>query len=160
MVRWIASLVMVLVVGAVAGAQVPETVTLTATTLEELMPAQAEHAIDLLTVMVKIAAVLGVLAVLGFLLARIVGKRFGTLTSQAGDLIRVIDVKRLDPRTALYLVEVEGSFVLVSVSDRDVRALSANLDNVRISQALASRGGKATAFASLVKRPASKETES
>ena len=94
----------------------------------------------------RVLAVLGAIVALGYLAMRVLGPRFAPIEGKSGDLIRVIEMKRLDPKTTLYLIEVAGQHALVAVSDREVRSLTpVSLDAERVRAALALRGEKAQA---------------
>lgn len=96
---------------------------------------------DLGWVLVKMLLALG--AIVGGLLiaARILSRRgVAGVLGRRGGLIEVIDVTRLEPRRAVYLVRVAGQFVLLGTSETGVHTLAGGaLDGEAIEAALRSR---------------------
>lgn len=102
------------------------------------LPSEVAEAVDTVRLVIETAALLGAIALLGYLVVRIFGPRHGGLARGGEELIRVLAVRRLEPRTTIYLLEVAGTPLVVSVSDRQVRALTeARLEEERLAAVLA-----------------------
>ncbi|HVY62760.1 MAG TPA: flagellar biosynthetic protein FliO, partial [Planctomycetota bacterium] len=86
--------------------------------------------------------------------------RFSPMAGRPGDLIKVVDVKRLDPKTALYVVEVGGKHALLAVSEHEVKGLSSlELDDELIREQAAKRDASrppALSFGQILARSAGK----
>jgi flagellar biogenesis protein FliO len=92
--------------------------------------------------LLRVVAALGVVIGLVYLSLRLLGARFGAHVSRPGDLVRVLEAKRLDAKTTLYLVEVAGKATLIGVSEHEVRSLAPlAIDDAEIRAALALRDG-------------------
>ncbi|RME73157.1 MAG: hypothetical protein D6776_07575 [Planctomycetota bacterium] len=109
---------------------------------------------ELLMLLIKTAALLGAMALLGLLVVRIYGPRAAVAGAGGGGAIRILAVQRLEARTTLYLLEVAGSPLLVAVSDREVRALTrTQLDAQAVREAVATeRRGARGGFRALLGR--------
>jgi len=92
---------------------------------EPALPPAVEDGIAFTWKLIQLAAFLAGMSALGWLSVRVLGPRLAHLGTKPGDLIKIVEQKRLDPRTTLYVVEVAGKHALLAVSDREVRALSA-----------------------------------
>jgi flagellar biogenesis protein FliO len=104
------------------------------------------HWSDFAASAVKMVAALGLIAATGYLAARLVGPRIAATRARSDDLIKVLEVKRLDPKTTLYLVEVAGKTTLIGVSENEVRSLvPLEIDEERLREAIARREGSGTA---------------
>ena len=119
------------------------------------LPIDVQDGIGFAWNLVKLVAILGGMAGLGAIAVRVIGPRFSPLAGKPGDMIRVVDVKRLDTKTSLYLVEVAGKHTLLSVSENEVRGLSAlELDDQKLAEQVARRdvGAPRVAFGQILAR--------
>ncbi|MFC1705336.1 flagellar biosynthetic protein FliO [Planctomycetota bacterium] len=111
--------------------------------------------VDLLTYVVKTLVMLGLLCVMAYATVRFLGPKIGPGAGSPGDLIKVIETRRIDPKTTLFLVEVSGHYALLATSDHQVRGLSAvELDEGAIRKAFERKAPQATGartFASLIR---------
>jgi flagellar biogenesis protein FliO len=111
-----------------------------------LLPEGVESAIDVVELVIETAVLLAVIAVLGVVVVKVFAPKLGPTAGKSGDLIRVVAFRRIEPRTTLYLVEVGGKHVLLSVSDRDVQALTdVSLDTEGVEAAVAALDADAPA---------------
>ncbi|MHC4831641.1 MAG: flagellar biosynthetic protein FliO [Planctomycetota bacterium] len=122
-----------------------------------LLPAELDRGVDLLGQTLKTVGWLGALCLMFYLVAKLVGPRFGPLKTSPGDRIKVVEFKRIDAKTTLYLLEVGGKPLLVSVSDRAVQALTdteLTQEAVEEAAAAAKAAAPAKGFAALLARGA------
>lgn len=103
-------------------------------------PDLQQQGVELIGYAIKTIAMLGLLCVMGYAVVRFLGPRVGPLGGREEDVIQVKELKRLDPKTTLYLVEVAGRHVLLAVSDREVRPIGdVALDEAAIARKLAGK---------------------
>lgn len=146
-------LLLVLVLGAVAPALAQGAPTAPTTGTEALNDANL-----LVSNLIRTVAYLGGLCALGYLCVKVLGPRLSPVGGKSTDLIKVVDMKRLDPQTTLYIVEAGGRHALISAGPGGVHALSKlELDDELIrEQAKAREAEKAAApkipFASVLAR--------
>lgn len=106
----------------------------------DVLPEEVDRWATFAGQVIRMLAVLGAIAAVGWIVAKVVGPRFGLYAARPTDLIRVLETKRLDAKTTLYLVEVAGKTTLIGVSEGEVRSLAPlEIDEDRVRDALAVR---------------------
>jgi flagellar biogenesis protein FliO len=91
----------------------------------------------------KMIAAIGVMAAAGAICVKLLGPRLAATRARDDDLIKVLEAKRLDLKTTLYLVEIAGAPTLIGVSENEVRGLAPlEIDGERVREALARRAAR------------------
>ncbi len=104
------------------------------------MPKAVSQELDFGWQILKMIGALAIVCGLGYVGIRVLASRTEKARRGDGSLIRVHDVKRLEAKASIYLVEVAGQFVLVGVGEHEVRCLTpSELDPLRVREALAER---------------------
>ncbi len=105
----------------------------------QTVPVTSDNAVDFTWLFLKMILVLGIVSILAVLILKYAVPHLGLMKRfQKGNYFNVLGRYQLEPRRALYLVEVGGRYLVLGVADHGVNLIT----EISEKEALEGAGGK------------------